>query len=353
MASEQVITALESLHRELDKLKPAVESIETAKSIVDQITQAVKTIPQKHLDLLKEVKASDVKHKTELTNLFTKELTELTGENKKLSETTAKVQQQIREEQESQVKLQVAIDIFHKKVEQTNFPEKFEQLDFSVGKAIKTVQDLHDKINDVEKFIDNQQKEVVAVLSDFRQLDASVVNATKTVNGLGLKIDDQGNCIEIQQKEIVSLLLDFPEKFEQLKVNATKNAQNFSSKISEVSEHIEIQQKEIVSLLPNLELLVENVVNSTKTVQSLHLKIEELEKRIANQQKEMYVALCKNAEKNKNTLQEDIKQVVVDSVERTNLVMLKSLERKYKFYSFVTWTGILTSIAISLWTKFA
>ena len=88
MASQEVITALESLHREIEKLEPAIKHVETAQ----QVTQTVKAIPQKHVELLTEVKNNDAKHKEELKNLFAKELSGFTAENKKLQKTTTEIQ---------------------------------------------------------------------------------------------------------------------------------------------------------------------------------------------------------------------------------------------------------------------
>ncbi len=70
MLSQEVLTALESLHREIERLEPAIKHVETAQ----QVTQTVKAIPQKHLEFLQEVKGNDAKHKDELKNLFAKEL---------------------------------------------------------------------------------------------------------------------------------------------------------------------------------------------------------------------------------------------------------------------------------------
>ena len=65
MKSPEVLQALETLHREIEKLEPAIRHVEMA----EQVTQSVKQIPQKHLEFLKEVKSNDEKHKEELISL--------------------------------------------------------------------------------------------------------------------------------------------------------------------------------------------------------------------------------------------------------------------------------------------
>lgn len=87
MPSQEVLTALESLHREIEKLEPAIRHVETAQ----QVTQTVKAIPQKHVELLQEVKTSDAKHKEELKTLFAKELSGFTAKNRKLQKITAEI----------------------------------------------------------------------------------------------------------------------------------------------------------------------------------------------------------------------------------------------------------------------
>ena len=78
MASPEVLTALETLHREIEKLEPAIKHVEMALLV----TQTVKEIPHKHVELMEEVKDNDTKHKNELKNLFTKELSSISEENK-------------------------------------------------------------------------------------------------------------------------------------------------------------------------------------------------------------------------------------------------------------------------------
>ena len=48
MASELVLKALDNLHRELERLEPAIKHVETAA----EVTKIVKEIPQKHINLL-------------------------------------------------------------------------------------------------------------------------------------------------------------------------------------------------------------------------------------------------------------------------------------------------------------
>jgi len=156
MASQEVLTALETLHREIEKLEPAIKHVETAQ----QVTQAVKEIPQKHVELLQEVKSNDLKHKDELKNLFLKELSEFTEENKKLQITTSELQQQVRQELEALAKLKETVRSFHERVEKINFPERLDKVDTNIIGIIDSIKSIRMDLNNVERNIINKLNEI-------------------------------------------------------------------------------------------------------------------------------------------------------------------------------------------------
>ena len=167
MASKDVITALETLHREIEKLEPAIKHVESAQ----KVTQTVKEIPQKHVELLNEIKSNDAKHKDDLKNLFALELSSVVKENKKLQETTSEIQQQVKLEQEALAKLKETVQSFHERVEKVNFPERLDKLDANVAgimAAIQSVQSrldgLERNINDRLRIIQDYQKEKFTIL---------------------------------------------------------------------------------------------------------------------------------------------------------------------------------------------
>jgi len=156
MASQEVLTALETLHREIEKLEPAIKHVETAQ----QVTQAVKEIPKKHVELLQEVKSNDLKHKDELKNLFLKELSEFTEENKKLQITTSELQQQVRQELEALAKLKETVRSFHERVEKINFPERLDKVDTNIIGIIDSIKSIRMDLNNVERNIINKLNEI-------------------------------------------------------------------------------------------------------------------------------------------------------------------------------------------------
>lgn len=155
MASQQVISALESLHRELEKLEPAIKHVETAQ----QVTEIVKVIPQKHVELLKEVKANDANHKDELKGLFSKELASITEENKKLAKTTGEIQEQVKAEQVALGKLKDMVQSFHERVERINFPERLDKLDANIAGIMAAVQSVQSRLDNLERNITDRLKD--------------------------------------------------------------------------------------------------------------------------------------------------------------------------------------------------
>lgn len=176
MASQQVIAALEDLHRELEKIEPAIKHVETAQKVTD----IVKDIPQKHIELLKEVKANDAIHKGELKNLFASEISGLTEETKNLQKTTNEVLQNTIVEQEALSKLRNEVKNFHERVASINFPERLDKVDANISGIMAAVQSVQSRLDNIERNITDRLKD----LSE-RQKEAqkaivhSIIAATK------------------------------------------------------------------------------------------------------------------------------------------------------------------------------
>jgi chromosome segregation ATPase len=166
MASHEVLTALESLHRELEKLEPAIKHVETAQ----QITQTVKGIPQKHIELLKEVKDNDTKHKGELKDLFSKELTVITEENKKIQKTTTDIQREVKAEHQALIKLKETVQSFHERVAGIKFPERLDKLDANVAGIMAAVQTAQGRLESLERNILDRLKELQEYQKETRAL---------------------------------------------------------------------------------------------------------------------------------------------------------------------------------------
>jgi chromosome segregation ATPase len=176
MASPEVLSALEQLHKELEKLEPAIKHVETAQLV----TETVKTIPQKHIELIKEVKDDDKKHKLELKELFTKELLSLTEEGKRLSKTTEEIQKQIKIELEAITSLKDQVRLYHEKVDKINFPERLDKLDANVAGLMAAIQSIHTRLDNLERNIADRLKDAFDYQKETRSALQTSIDQTKT-----------------------------------------------------------------------------------------------------------------------------------------------------------------------------
>ena len=188
MPSNEVLTALETLHHEIEKLEPAIKHVETAQ----QVTQTVKAIPQKHLELLQEVKNSDAKHKDELKTIFANELSAITEENKKLQENTTAIQHQVRLEQEALAKLKEIVHSFHERVEKINFPERLDKLDANVAGIMAAIQSVQSRLDGLERNLVDRLRDMQDYQKDTRaglqnMLEQSKVSLQAVVNASAKK----------------------------------------------------------------------------------------------------------------------------------------------------------------------
>lgn len=191
MASQEVLTALETLHREIEKLEPAIKHVETAQ----RVTQTVKAIPQKHVELLQEVKSNDAKHKEELKNLFAKELSGFTEENKKLQKTTTEIQQQVKLEQEALARLKETVQSFHERVEKINFPERLDKLDANVAGIMAAIQSVQSRLDGLERNISDRLRDMQDYQKETRATLQSGLEQSKTA--LQGSIDSTSNRLQM------------------------------------------------------------------------------------------------------------------------------------------------------------
>ena len=164
MPSEEILNALESLHREIEKLEPAIKHVEMAL----HVTQTVKDIPQKHIDLISEIKNNDANHKAELKTLFEQELSIFTQENKRLQQITSEIQQQILLEQESLTKLKETIQSFHDRIEKINFPERLDKLDANLAGIMSAVQAIQGRLDIVERNLSDKIRDMIEYQKETR-----------------------------------------------------------------------------------------------------------------------------------------------------------------------------------------
>jgi len=175
MASKEVLSALDTLHRELEKLEPAIKHVETAQ----QITQTVKGIPQKHVELLSEVKNNDARHKGELKDIFLKELDGLVAVNNKQQKITDEILQQVKVEQQALEKLMNTVQSFHDRVEKINFPERLDKLDANVAGIMAAIQSIQGRLDTLERNLLDRLRDIFNYEKETRANLLTAVEAQK------------------------------------------------------------------------------------------------------------------------------------------------------------------------------
>jgi hypothetical protein len=174
MASQQVLTALEELHQELSKLTPAIRHIEAAAKVAD----TVKDIPQKHLDLLNDLKNADTIYKAELNGMFNTELAQLAEESKKIAQSTREIQQQAKTDLDALVKVRESVQLFHDRIERINFPDRLDKLDTNVSGIMLATQSIQNRLDNLERNLTDRLKE----LGDRQKEAQEVLNQSMTTS---------------------------------------------------------------------------------------------------------------------------------------------------------------------------
>lgn len=239
MASEKVLQSLETLHRELDKLSPAIKHVETAQ----KIAETVKDIPNKHLELIKSIKDTDENFKKELkeqlkaeADKITVELNQiiqnlkdtqiLTSQNileiaenikngqidliksvkktdedfktnlteqlkKEAGKITVEVNQIIQSFKDTQgllkgeiidlEKLKKTIKDFHVEIMRINFPERLDKMDANIAGIMAAVQAVQSRLDSLERNITDRLKDNADFQKDMKTaIQNELDKATKT-----------------------------------------------------------------------------------------------------------------------------------------------------------------------------
>lgn len=155
MASQQVLTELEELHRQLDRLKPAIKHVEMA----EQVLTGVQQIPAKHQELLEIIKKEDTDFKNDLTGLMRQSHVQMKEENSQLNFTTSEIQQQVKREQQYLAELREKVNNYYDIIERINFPDRLDKLDNNISAIVLAVQSVQNKLDNLERNLVDRIKE--------------------------------------------------------------------------------------------------------------------------------------------------------------------------------------------------
>lgn len=155
MASQQVLTELEELHRQLERLKPAIKHVEMA----EQVLTGVQQIPFKHQELLEIIKKEDTDFKNDLTGLMRQSHVQMKEENSHLNFTTSEIQQQVKREQQYLAELREKVNNYYDIIERINFPDRLDKLDNNISAVVLAVQSVQNRLDNLERNLVDRIKE--------------------------------------------------------------------------------------------------------------------------------------------------------------------------------------------------
>lgn len=180
MPSQEVLAALDKLHREIEKLEPAIRHVESAQ----EVTRIAGGIPARHLELLNALRDADTQHKSELLSAFHEELSSLTNENVVLQRVTGSMQEQVQSELDELAALRDTVSAYYERIEKINFPERLDKLDASVAGLMAATQAIQSRLDGLERNLSDR----ISGLHDFEKETRNLVLAGLLENNTTLKV---------------------------------------------------------------------------------------------------------------------------------------------------------------------
>jgi hypothetical protein len=136
MLSTTILEALENLHRELAQLEPAIKHIQAAQ----KVTEEAKALPKLQLKLLDDIRQADQDHKEGLKGILEKEIVLLNTSQLLLTESANKVVKSVSADIERLNELIKTINVFHRKVEEIDFPERLQSIEKVSKETVQQVE---------------------------------------------------------------------------------------------------------------------------------------------------------------------------------------------------------------------
>lgn len=147
MPSKEVLESLQSLHRELNKLEPAIRHVETAV----EVTNTVKGIPDKHNELIGKLEKADEAIRKKLGEDFKKHVDEIKKENTDVVRELKDLKDEIEGYHEKLEALRKQIESYYEKIGSINFPERLDKLDNTISGINIGIQNLQAGMRDLDK----------------------------------------------------------------------------------------------------------------------------------------------------------------------------------------------------------
>lgn len=190
MPSPEVIEALETLHKELDKLAPALKHVESAM----EVTKTVKLIPEKHLELINQIRNIDESYKTDLAKQFSVAIESVKLGNTSMISELNNILKKIEIHHSKVESLTKQIEEYHTTFLKVNFPDRLDKVDITTSGINIGVQNLQTSLMNTSTLIQETRKNIFDLIE-------------QKINSLNDKLDKQHNFNSTQFNKINKFLI--------------------------------------------------------------------------------------------------------------------------------------------------
>jgi chromosome segregation ATPase len=146
MIKEEVENSLRKLHKELDRLAPAIEHIELLKETIE----TVKNIPAEHARLIEIIKDSDTEFKDELVKHVKEDIDALIDSNKKLNEILKETSSSNSDLILELKKYSEKIDNYLTLISSIDFPARLSSIEADINSTSSALNNLQGSISNLQ-----------------------------------------------------------------------------------------------------------------------------------------------------------------------------------------------------------
>jgi hypothetical protein len=146
MWNSEITEAMERLHRELNELAPAIEHVRLATEVTTQVSE----IPKRHLDLIKDVEASQNAFSEKLTEIVKDETSQVLKGNKSILDQIGNSNKEINEFTLALKSNVDAIDAYLNKINSIDFPARLSSIEADISSISSALNNLQFSINNLQ-----------------------------------------------------------------------------------------------------------------------------------------------------------------------------------------------------------
>ena len=162
--NEQITTALERLHADLNELAPAIEHVKMAESV----TKLVGKIPNMHVALLSEIEKVQNEYKSSFKAIVESESKDLFGEHKKIIKELKSDQEKLNEFISSIQNYINSIGEYLKNIDSIDFPTRLNSIDNDISSISSASNNLQGSVNNLQQTVTEMQKASILNMSDLK-----------------------------------------------------------------------------------------------------------------------------------------------------------------------------------------